>query len=47
MITNLNARRLGNGAIVVSWQEDGKAHDAGFLSWEEFAKWLSTKIMGT
>jgi hypothetical protein len=45
MITNLNVRVLGNGAIFVSYQEDGKAKDAGFVDWHEFIHWLTDKVI--
>lgn len=44
MIVNLNIRVLGNGALLVQYQEDGKAKDAAYPNWEEFILWL-TKIV--
>lgn len=41
MITNLNARVLGNGAVYVQYQQDGKAKDAGFTDWNSFVGWLA------
>ncbi len=45
-MVNLNIRVLGNGAILVQYQEDGKAKDAGFLSWTDFISWLTEKTIG-
>jgi len=44
MIVNLNVRRLGNGHILVQYQEDGKAKDAGFSSWHDFIFWLGCVV---
>lgn len=44
MLVNLNVRKLGNNAILVQYQEDGKAKDAAFLSWIDFIAWLQIKI---
>lgn len=44
MITNLNVRVLGNGAVFVQYAEDGKAKDAAFLTWEAFIAWLEDKV---
>lgn len=35
-VANINARQLGNGAIFVQYQQDGRAKDAAFQSWAEF-----------
>lgn len=45
MIFNLNVRVLGNGAIFVQYQEDGKAKDAAFLAWGEFIAWLTKRVI--
>lgn len=37
---NLNARKTGCGGVFVQYQEDGKAKDAMFKSWDEFVQWL-------
>ncbi len=44
MLTNLNVRKLGNGAVLVQYQEDGKSRDAGFASWNLFLMWLDAKL---
>jgi len=44
MITNMNVRALGNGHILVQYQEDGKAKDAGFNSWEDFIEWQKAML---
>jgi hypothetical protein len=44
MITNVNARVLGNGSILVQYQQQGKAKDAGFSSWDLFIAWLRTEL---
>lgn len=44
MITNLNVRVLGNNAILVQYQKDGKAMDSGFNSWKEFVMWLKEEL---
>ena len=42
-MVNMNVRVLGNGAVFVGYQEDGKAKDAAFLGWSEFIEWLEDK----
>ncbi len=44
MIANLNVRELGNGAVLVQYQEDGKAYDAGFDSWASFITWITATV---
>jgi hypothetical protein len=44
MIANVNIRVLGNGAIFVQYQEDGKSKDAAFPTWEIAIKWLHEKV---
>lgn len=44
MITNLNVRVLGNDAIMVQYQQGGKAKDAGFSNWFDFLKWLQQEL---
>lgn len=44
MIVNLNVRVLTNGAIFTQYQENGKAKDAAFSSWQEFLDWLVTVV---
>lgn len=44
MLTNLNARRTTCGGVFAQYQQDGKAKDAVFKSWEEFADWLRKSI---
>lgn len=41
---NVNARKLGNGAIFVQYQQDGKAKDAAFSSWDEYVAWLKAEV---
>lgn len=41
---NVNARKLGNDAIFVSYQVDGKALDAAFQNWEAYVEWLKAAI---
>lgn len=43
-MVNLNVRVLGNGYIFVQYQEEGKAKDAAFISWEDFINWLQSKV---
>ena len=43
-LVNLTARKLDNGAILVSYQKDGKAKDAAFMCWEDFVSWLSGEL---
>jgi len=45
MITNINVRVLGNGHILVQYQENGKAKDAGFSNWHDFSDWLLGKVI--
>ena len=45
-LANVNARQLSNGAILVQYQQDGKAKDAAFMSWADFASWLHSQIVG-
>lgn len=45
MITNLNVRVLGNTAVFVQYQEDGKMKDAGFATWMLFLRWLEEKVL--
>ncbi|MDB4552342.1 hypothetical protein N9016_01730 [bacterium] len=40
----MNIRVLGNGAVFVQYQENGKAEDAAFPSWKEFLEWLTEKV---
>jgi hypothetical protein len=42
MIANLNIRTLGNKAIYVRYDEDGKSKDAGFINWVAFILWLES-----
>ena len=42
-MVNMNVRVLGNGAIFVGYQEDGKAKDAAFVGWNQFIEWLEWK----
>ena len=42
---NLNARRLTDGSILIQYLEDGKAKDASFRTWEEFANWLLNAVI--
>jgi hypothetical protein len=44
IIFNLNARVLTDKSIFVQYQEEGKAKDASFRTWMEFADWLKTKV---
>ena len=44
MLANLNVRVLGNDAIFVSYNEDGKAKDAAFPCWADFIAWLSGAV---
>lgn len=44
MITNLNVRKLGNSAVLVQYQEDGKSKDAGFMCWVDFITWLTSAL---
>lgn len=44
-MTNLSVRKLGNGAILVQYQEGGKAKDAAFGDWDEFIQWLAGKVL--
>ena len=44
MITNLNVRQVSEGGLFVQFQEDGKAKDAVFATWESFSRWLLEKI---
>lgn len=44
MLVNLNVRKLGNDAVLVQYQEDGKAKDAAFPSWDELVAWLKGKV---
>lgn len=44
MLVNLNARRTTDGEVFAQYQEDGKAKDKAFLSWEAFADWLKEKV---
>lgn len=43
MLVNMNVRVLGNGAVFVGYNEEGKAKDAAFVGWDEFIKWLEVK----
>jgi len=43
-MVNLNIRVLGNDAIFVQYQEDGKAKDAAFMNWAECIEWLQSKV---
>lgn len=43
-MTNLTIRVLGNGHILVQYQKDGKALDAGFSDWNKFIVWLSEEV---
>lgn len=43
-MTNVNVRVLTNGAIFVQYQEQGKAKDAAFMTWQEFIDWLSLQL---
>lgn len=43
-MVNLNVRVLGNGAILVQYQEDGKQFDAGFTTWAVFIAWLKDRV---
>lgn len=47
MIVNLNVRVLSNDAIFVQYQENGKALDAAFMTWEDYIAWLSAKVLST
>jgi hypothetical protein len=44
MIANINARLLSDHSIFVQYHLDGKAYDASFATWFEFAKWLRGKV---
>jgi hypothetical protein len=43
---NLNIRVLGNGHILVQYNRDGKAFDAGFNDWNTFIAWLRENTRG-
>lgn len=44
MIVNINARKLTNDAIFVQYQQDGRAKDAAFISWDEFIIWFKAEV---
>ena len=44
-MTNLNVRVLGNGAVFVQYQRDGKAMDAAFVDWIAFLEWLEKEVL--
>jgi hypothetical protein len=44
VIANINIRVLGNGYLLVQYQEDGKAKDAGFADWGAFINWISVVL---
>lgn len=46
MIANINARKLSDNSIFVQYHLDGKAFDASFRTWTEFADWLFVKVAG-
>lgn len=43
-MTNVNIRVLGNGAVFVQYQEDGKSKDAAFPDWETAINWIRDKV---
>lgn len=43
-MVNLNVRVLGNNAIFVQYQKDGRSQDAAFPSWGEFLDWLAKEV---
>jgi len=45
MVLNFNTRQLSNGAIFVQYQENGKAYDAAFPTWNEYIDWLAKKVL--
>lgn len=43
-MTNLNVRVLGNKAVFVQYQKDGRALDAAFVDWATFLTWLTQEV---